>query len=105
MLLILQLLLLYYTGQAFSRLAGKYERNIYLYALVGPAVLFLLQQCSLFGINILVAFEYINNISVLYYGLISIGGAIILTYFLYEYLERKWKYPKKVVSDDILDDF
>ena len=101
----LGIVLIYFIGRYFYRLAEEFNQNKWLYAIlgvityyvgtfVGGIVLALFDELFGFGIN------WENNFTL---GLIALPFGIASVYLLYILLQRKWKKSVSLVKDEIQD--
>lgn len=101
----LGILLIYFIGRYFYRLAEGFNQNKWLYAIlgiviyyvgtfVGGIILAIFDELYALGIN------WENNFSL---GLIALPFGIITAYLFYFLLQRKWKKAVTLIKDEIHD--
>jgi uncharacterized YccA/Bax inhibitor family protein len=97
----LGLVLLYWIGKYFYRLAEDYEKSKWGYAILGVVVYYL--GTFIFAMLIAIfALDFLNDESDLVISLISLPFGILSCYLLYKYFEKTWEAnaPK---NDNIID--
>ena len=96
----LALLLLYFIGKKFYDLAGTYNKQQWKFSILsiivyyGSIVIIQVLVGIIFYILIPSSFDYNGNAKgkdELIISLLSIPLALLIVYFLYRYLENKWK--------------
>lgn len=101
----LGILLIFFIGRYFYRLAEKYDQNKWLYAIlgivtyysgtfIGGIILAILDEFFLIGIN------WNNNFTL---GLIALPFGLVSAYLFYFLLNKKWKKSFVQIKDEIQD--
>ena len=101
------LLLVYWIGKYFYKLAEEYKKNKWGFALLGVAVyyggtLFFAFFFGLFGA--LIAPEIFDDFNEFAFGLLMIPLGLLISYLHFNYLKKKWKKETPDILD-LLDTF
>ncbi len=99
----LGLLLIYWIGNYFYKLARKYKRNEWGYAIFGVAAYYIGGFALSFLVGIVaevISPGSVENISDLALELMSIPFGLISCYLFYDYLEQNW-HKKKLAETDL----
>ena len=106
--MILGLLLIYFIGKQFYKLAEEYDKNAWGYAILSIAVYYATTILLSFVVGIMyVVMDKIPDIdgtSEIMLGLILIPFGLLAVYLLHRFLEKKWnkeRTKEEVVIDDI----
>lgn len=102
---ILGLIFIYWIGKYFYQLAEEFNKNKWLFAILGVVVYYAAQLIVGVLIGVLAMFfnwniDFESNIQM---ALIGIPAGAGITYLFYFLLERKWKSEKIEVKDSIQD--
>ena len=101
----LGLILLYWIGKYFYKLAEEYDKSKWGFAILGVVVYY--SGILLFGILVGIYYglflpEELETLNETLIGLISIPFGILSCYLLYKYLEKKWK-KNSPLENDLID--
>lgn len=101
----LGILLIYFIGRYFYRLAEEFNQNKWLYAILGIVTYYV--GTFVGGIILAIFDEFLtmeinweNNFTL---GLIALPFGIALTYLFYYLLKRKWEKSITIIKDEIQD--
>lgn len=102
----LGLILLYWIGKHFYRLAEKFDKNEWGYAILG--VVFYYAGTFIAGIIVAVIAEILSpgltdTFNDTIFGLLMAPFGILSCYLLYKYLEKKWKNNNLDPNSDPID--
>lgn len=101
----LGLLLLYWIGKYFYKLAEEYNKSKWGFAILGVFVYYIGIILFSFFTGILMELfspGYIDSVNEILLGLLMIPFGILSCYLLYRYLENAWK--KNVINPEVLID-
>ena len=90
----LGLLLIYWIGKYFYRLAEKYKKSKWGFAVIGVVTYYGGIMAFGFISGIILAFvapETLDNMNELLYGLMLLPFGLLSCYLLYKFLEKKWE--------------
>ncbi len=95
------IIFIYWIGRYFFKLAEKYEKNEWGYAILGVVVYYV--GTILFGFIIgvilgILAPDVINDINDRIFGILMIPIGILCDYGLYKYLEKTWEKDKPHIN-------
>ena len=95
----LSFLLLYWIGKYFYKLAEEYNKNKWLFTILGIVVYY--SGTFVFGFIVGAILEtispgFIDNINEYLYGILMVPFGLISCYLFYDYLKRSWR---RVSSD------
>lgn len=104
----LGLLLIYFIGKAFYDLALKYEKNKWVFAVLGVVTYYVgtIGGGFLFGLVHIIGWMNINNISDIALGLMALPIGLLFVVALYQILKRNWKSQteERRESSELLDE-
>lgn len=92
--MLLGILLLFFIGKYFYKLAEEYDKNKWLFGLLGIVSYYTGTILSGFILGFaieIISPGYINNFNDVTIGLLTIPFGLLTCYILYHYLEKKWK--------------
>ena len=98
----LGLLLIYWIGNYFYKLARKYKQNEWGYALTGIAVYYVGGFVFVFLIGAIaeiISPGSVDQVSDLVFSLLGVPFGLGSCYFFYVYLERKWEKRRLAETD------
>jgi len=104
----LGLLLIYFIGRAFYRLAGKHDKSEWGFALIGVVAYYF--GTFVAGILLAIFYEFfatgsIDEMNDLALGLIAMPFGLLACLILYKILEKQWQQKPSISSNyDILDE-
>ena len=101
----LGLLLLYFVGKSFYKLAEIYNKSKWTFAIVGIVSYYAgaILGGIIVGVVILSLDPY-SNLSELFYSLIGIPFGLLTWWGLYYFLKKQWSKKGNPINQDILDD-
>lgn len=101
------LLLLYWIGKRFYKLAEEYKRSEWGFAILGIAVYYGTIFFFSFFIGVfgeIISPGYFETVNELLFGILMLPLGILSCFILYKYLEKRWK--KTTINPvDLIDDF
>ncbi len=104
----LGLLLIYFIGKAFYDLALKYEKNKWVFAVLGVVTYYVgtIGGGFLLGLAHIMGWMNINDISDIALGLMAIPIGLLFVVALYQILKRNWKSQteERRESSELLDE-
>lgn len=98
----LGLLLLYWIGKYFYKLAEDYDKSQWTYAILGILVYY--AGTFVFGLAIGTIIEiaspgYVETINEFLFGLLMIPFGLLCCYLFYDYLKRSWKRNEALLEE------
>jgi len=101
----LGILLLYFIGKSFYRLAEIYNKSKWTFAIVGIATYYAGTVVGALLIGpLIVYYASYSYITDMVYGLIGIPFGLLAWWGLYTYLKNDWSKSRKPKNHDILDE-
>ncbi|SDR81855.1 hypothetical protein SAMN05216503_1034 [Polaribacter sp. KT25b] len=97
----LGLILIYWLGKKFYKLAEEYNKSQWGYAILGIVVYYAVS--IIFATVILIIIEsFSNTLNDYILGLIAMPFGLLGCYLLYKYLEKTWEH-KNPINDSLID--
>lgn len=101
----LGLLLLYFIGKSFYRLAEIYDKSKWTFAIMGIAAYYAGSFIGGLIVGIIVlSFDPYSEISELVYGLIATPFGLLTWWGLYHFLKKNWSKKGVQTNHDVLDE-
>lgn len=96
----LGLVLLYWIGKYFYRLAEDYDRNKWGFAIIGVVVYYLVSVIFI-AIILLIFPNFTESSNDLIMSLVALPFSLSACYLFYYLLEKSWENSKKIEKDEI----
>lgn len=102
----LGLLLIYFIGNYYYKLAGQYGKNEWAYGILGVVTYY--AGVFIIGIALFLILDFsgvdVEGMNETALGFMAVPFGVLATFILYKYLERKFSRVEETSNDFLLDD-